>query len=284
MSNGFENEISACTRQRWRRDVLLACLIGLGSSVVCLPAAAGVITFEVTPAGTPPNDNALLSEPYALTGGGSVRFFFDVNSNNAFDTGIDSLPAFEAEGNADPEDGFINGALGIADVAANGFAAQLGSFFLRQPIGLGGVPAPLIADYETTQHITELSGEIWDIDGAPGVTEQWRVDALGAADEVLASQLSPLGTESLGPYDAKPWVFAFTNLPSSFDKVRLTFVGSKTSGLGLAFNNFSPTVAAVPEPMTSAVFALGLVSIGIATTWRRASGRNNRTLFRTSVA
>ena len=69
--------------------------------------------------------------------------------------------------------------------------------------------------------------------------EQWRVDALDAGDHVIASQLSPLGTGSPGPYDAKPWTFAFSNLPSGFDKVRMTFIGTKTNGVGLAFNNFS---------------------------------------------
>ncbi len=284
MSNGFEDEALGAVRHHRCRRAFLACIVGLGGSALCLSARADVITFEVTPAGTAPTDNAALSEPYAITGGGSVRFFFDNNSNNAFDTGIDSLPAFEAEGDADPEDGFVNDALNRYDVPSAGLESQLGDFFLRQATGLGGVTAPLIADYETAQFITGLSGEIWDIDGAPSATEQWRIDALNTADQVLATQLSPLGIGPQNPYNAKPWTFAFLNLPSGFDKVRITFIGTKTTGVGLAFNNFSPTVAVVPEPMTSALFALGLVSIGIAVRCRRAARRSDALRHNPAIA
>lgn len=39
-------------------------------------------------------------------------------------------------------------------------------------------------------------------------------------------------------------------------KFRLTFVGTKASGIGLAFNNFSPT-AAVPGPGGASLLGLG---------------------------
>ena len=52
-------------------------------------------------------------------------------------------------------------------------------------------------------------------------------------------------------------MFSFSGLPSGVDKVRITFIGTKTSGLGLAFNNFSPDTAAVLEPTTMALAILG---------------------------
>ncbi len=211
---------------------------------VSQPAAAAVIDFETTPGGGTPVDNAALAAPYNIAGGGTVAFFFDNNGNNSFDPGTDTLPVFEAYGQ-DGTDGFANEHTGVNDTANGGLAGQLGNFFLRQ-LQPGTPPPPFIVDYNTTQIITALSGEIWDIDGTPTNTEQWQVEALDSANNVLTSQLSPLG-DNLA-LDGLPWVFSFSGLPAGFDKVRITFVGSKTSGLGLAFNNFNPT--AVPEPGT----------------------------------
>jgi hypothetical protein len=220
-------------------------------SAAALPGVANVIDFETTPGGGAPVDDAVLNTPYNITGGGTVAFFFDNNLNNTFDSGIDTLPLFEAAGQ-DGTDGFGSSYWGINDTAYPGYAAELGNFFLRQPVS-GTVPPPFFIHYNTSQTITALSGEIWDIDGAPAGTEQWRVDVLGGAHNVLASQLSPLGNSSA--LDSKPWVFAFTGLPSGVEDVRLTFVGTKTQGLGLAFNNFSPTTTAVPEPNSNILLA-----------------------------
>jgi hypothetical protein len=58
--------------------------------------------------------------------------------------------------------------------------------------------------------------------------------------------------------NAKPWTFAFTALPPGMDKIDITFAGSKTQGLGLAFNHFQPTT--VPEPASiSAIIAAAAI-------------------------
>ena len=131
------------------------------------------------------------------------------------------------------------------------------------------VPGPFIIDYTTALNITALSGEIWDIDGSNSDTvgtESWRVEVLDAANSILATQDSPVGTLSSNsaPLDGKPWTFGFTGL-TGIDKVRITFTGTKTSGIGLAFNNFSPTTSmAVPEPMSlSTGIVAVLVGLGI---------------------
>jgi hypothetical protein len=48
-------------------------------------------------------------------------------------------------------------------------------------------------------------------------------------------------------------------LPDGVASLRLSFVGSKTMGIGLAFNNFSPDTA-VPEPsgLILLIFAMSL--------------------------
>ncbi len=227
-------------------------------SATALPGVANVIDFETTPGGGTPVDDAVLNTPYNITGGGTVFFYFDDNLNNTYDAGTDSLPLFEAAGQ-DGTDGFASSYWGINDTAYPGYAADLGNFFLRQPVS-GTVPPPFIVDYNTSQTITALSGEIWDIDGGGLLgTEQWLVDVLDSSNNVLASELSPLGNSTA--LDSKPWTFSFTGLPLGVEQVRLTFVGTKTHGLGLAFNNFSPTTVVVPEPTGFALFAAGLVPL-----------------------
>ena len=217
-------------------------LIGIASS----EEKEIVIDFENTPNGTLPVDNSSLSDSYYFEDL-SVQFFFDVNGNNVYDSEIDELPVFEQVGSSDDVRGFL-GSTGN-DTPDTGFESYLGDYFLRQSPGdkFGNVPAPLIVDYNTSLSILALSGEIWDIDGTTGGTgtEQWLVEVLDGSGNVLASTKSPLG--SLGSYsaelDGRPWTFNFTELPSGVDKVKLTFIGGKTSGIGLAFNNFRPTTA-----------------------------------------
>ena len=221
------------------------------------PASAQLIDFETTPAGGLPADDSFLSAPYNMTAGGTVAFFFDVNGNFAFDPGTDQRPVFEAAGNADPNGGFANNATGVDDTANGGLALQLGSYFLRQ-MQPGAPPPQFIVDYNTSAVISGLHGEIWDIDGAPGQTEAWQVDVLDASNSPLASQTSPLGNSSA--LDGLPWTFSFAGLPVGVDKVRITFIGSKTSGLGLAFNNFDPTNS-IPEPAGAALATSALLPL-----------------------
>lgn len=231
----------------------------------CGLAQAQLIDFEATPGGGTPADDTPIT-PYNLTGGGTVSFFFDTNLNNTFDSGIDGDAIYEAAG-MDGTDAFANGGLGVPDTASTpAFAAQLGNFFARALVPFA-VPDPFIIDYNTTQTISALSGEIWDIDGASQGTELWQVDVLDNSAVILASQLSPLGNSSA--LDGRPWTFAFTGLPAGVDKVRLTFLGTKPAGVGLAFNNFSPTTA-VPEPSAAVLLGTGVLAIVLV---RRRRGR-----------
>jgi hypothetical protein len=241
-----------------RRICWLAALTVAQFTWTCRLSAA-VIDFETTPAAAVPIDNTELTDPYPIAGGGTVRFFFDSNGNNKFDAGLDAFPFLEAIGH-NPPDGFHNDGKGNDDVADDGFQSQLGSFFLRHPTGIGPVPPPFIATFNSAFPITAVSGEIWDIDGtASEGTEQWRVDVLSAAGGILATLNSPNGsTNGSNSLDGRPWEFDFVNLPDGVGEVRLTFIGTKTDGVGLAFNNFNATVG-VPEPTSLIMAGIGVL-------------------------
>jgi hypothetical protein len=145
---------------------------------------------------------------------------------------------------------------------------------VRQP----SVPfGTFIAQYDAAQPITELSGEIWDIDGVANdhTTEAWRVEVLSQNSDILATRLSPeYGDFSLSSLDALPWTFQFRALPPGVAKLRLTFTGTKTSGFGLGFNNFSPTVA-LPEPATVALAGSAIGSVLALRLFRRRRSKND---------
>jgi hypothetical protein len=228
-----------------RSTSALACAVLLIQPVIA--RAGSLVDFETRPGGGTPPDNTNQINPYSINGG-DVRFFFDTNGNNSFDSGVDEFGKFENVGE-DGNDGFVSQWNGGHDTPKPGFESELGNFFLRQPDSIGNVPGPFIAAYDVSAPIRGLSGEIWDIDATATHTEQWRVDVLGTGGTVLATELSPLGVPP-GPasLDSLPWVFRFTDLPDGVTAVRLTFVGTKIDGIGLAFNNFSATEAIAEEP------------------------------------
>ena len=214
--------------------------IGVAFLFACMPTSASsspvTFDFEHTPNGGTPVDDQVLANPYSYSGG-SVRFFFDVNGDNKYEPGTDANPVFEHVG-PDDVDGFTSNVLGTEDTARQGFGDELGKFFLRTPAGNGGsLPGPFIAEYTTINPIDALSGEIWDIDGNPREgSEQWRFDVLDRNGVVLASQLSPEGTtEGVNSLDSLPWTFHFNGLSSKgfVEDLRLTFIGTKTSGIAV---------------------------------------------------
>src|SRR6185437_10030793 len=88
-----------------RRAIYLVFLSAAAAAAWGSSAVNGQITFETTPTGQTPLDNAALADPYTYSGG-SVRFFFDTNGNNRYDPGVDALPEFELAGDSDPINGF----------------------------------------------------------------------------------------------------------------------------------------------------------------------------------
>jgi hypothetical protein len=64
-----------------------------------------------------------------------------------------------------------------------------------------------------------------------------------------------------GNLDGLPWTWSFDHVTNDIHMIEIAFVGSKTTGLGLAFDNFSPASAAVSIPAAAYLFgsALGLL-------------------------
>lgn len=250
------------------RFVLAVASFAVAVSACVISAQASLLDFERTPNGSTPIDDETLALPYAIDSG-YVRLFFDTNRNNSFDPGTDTLPLFERFGGSDGTPGFGSTFNGMPDTARPGFEDQLGEYFLRPPVNTDA-PGPLIAAYDTTNSITELSGEIWDIDGIARLgTELWHIEILNEQHQVLAEQFSPLGfTDQPVSLDSLPWTFAFRDLPDGVSMLRLTFAGTKTQGLGVVFNNFSPTVA-VPEPSSLVLALTACASLAVVLRRRR---------------
>jgi hypothetical protein len=146
----------------------------------------------------------------------------------------------------------------------------LGNWFIRSNDDIGsrgGQGVYLSIDY--TAPVFAASGQIWDIDGGPRGTEQWRVVAYLNGVQV-AYEDSPLGdSHGAGSLNGLPWTF---NLSSAggFDSIEFVFIGSKTDSLGLAFDNFNTdALVGVPEPAALGMFGLGALLIGLFAGLRR---------------
>ena len=207
--------------------------------ITSFPAFSGLIDFESTAVGTTPVDNGVIElSDIFMSGGVSVRFGFDTD----YDDVLDTSAIFEQVSNIDEKKGSgFKGYDGEKDKAAPGYESLLGDFFLRQstPYKPFGVFTIL---YDADNPVTAASGEIWDIDGKKN-TEQFLVEVFNGTTLVDSVQ-SPLSSDL--SLNGKPWTFGFEGLPN-ITKIEVTFIGSKTTGIGLAFNNFSPTEN-IPQP------------------------------------
>lgn len=217
---------------------MLKIFLLISSVGLTVKGSATLIDFESLPSGGNAYDNYVigLNEVYTINGV-DITFGFDSD----LDGDVDTSAVIEQAGNKDQgnDTGFL-AMRSQRDVAAQGFETQLGDFFLRQhepykPFG------KFIISYNANGPITGASGEIWDIDGnsRKNKTEQFLVEAFDD-NGLIESILSPLGVDRT--LDGKPWQFDFDNL-SQLSQIEISFIGSKTNGIGLAFNNFSPTMS-----------------------------------------
>lgn len=220
--------------------IITACLL----VILFNPAKAALIDFEIVPGGTPA-DQLVITTQYLATQGVSFALSFG------------GAPTLEMTGGSDTGDGFINDQEGEApDVEATGLEGELGDFYLR--IGttqLLSAPVPdLIISY--VNPVNAASAQIWDIDGRMDATEQWRVTALDSTDTVIDTLLSPVGEAfDATSLDALPWTWSFSHGSDDISKIRIAFVGTKATSIGLAFDNFSPFTATIPVP--GAMWLLG---------------------------
>lgn len=171
-------------------------------------------------------------------------------------TAVENIDLFYEERGSNGIDGFLDDPAGEYDQEDEDTTASLGNYFMRtneavsvRDLGGGGKVFQM-----TYQRAPEkpISGQIWDIDGNESQgTEQWRVEAFDADNALIATVVSPLGTDNRnGSLNAEPWTFTFDGAGydlASVNKLTFDFIGSKTEGIGLGFDNFQ-TGAPVPLP------------------------------------
>ena len=227
--------------------VLAALAAPLGASV----ARATTVDFETIPW---PADGASIDGQYLA--GHYLSFALDTNGDGVADPG--AFPLLEQVG-ADDGWAFVNDVDSSSEKAWPGYEAQLGAWTLALPTHLPGTA--LLVSYDVAMGV--VAGDIWDIDGnAKQGTEQWRVDALAFDGSVLASILSPLGeTLDADGLNAKPWHYEFDREVADIWALRFDFVGSKTWGIGVAFDGFG---GEGPEPGTLGLLAGGTAALAFA--------------------
>lgn len=214
---------------------------------VSLPASATLIDFNSADADFGLADDDEVTNQYQSTAGVTFVGGF--------------LEAFDE----DEDDGFVNDQIGINDRETGSPTPGLGEFFLRTGTSIddGGptVNNPLLQiEYDTP--VSAASGEIWDIDGTSETnTEQWELEVFLSGSSV-GTLTSPEGTSNgAGSLDGLPWAFSIAGF-GDFDRIDFNFIGSKTSGIGLAFDNFNADSASIPGPASLALLGLGLAGFG----------------------
>ncbi len=129
--------------------------------------------------------------------------------------------------------------------------SAMGSYFLRTT---SYSRDSLTVLYSTA--VTAASFEVWDLDGGTAGSERWKITTYnGDWLTPVSSQQTSLETSNLDTtsYDGQALIIGLSG--GDFDRFVIEFTGTKTSGVGLAFNNFNTT--AIPEPATFLLFGLG---------------------------
>lgn len=239
--------------QTWRalaRSIQLCTFVSLFGWLAASPAGALSIDLESIPGAT---DGMALSQQLRAAYG--VWFGIDWNGDGVPDPG--AAPRLERAGN-DEGWAFVNDVDPDGEKAAPGYEARLGEWMIGMPVHRPGAAFMMLFD----AGMGYVAGDIWDLDGNPAQgTEQWCIDALGADGEILATILSPIGqTLDETSWNAAPWHFQFERETADLRALRISFMGTKTWGIGAAFDGF---FVSVPEPGTLGLLALGTAALAL---------------------
>lgn len=206
-------------------------------------AGAGIIDFETIPGGLPA-EGLVISDQFRATEG--VTFSLEGGGH----------PILAAIGS--PMTAFGGGADNQHDLVFEESAALVGSFFLTDDGAVAAPPRPLLIHYDTP--VDAASGIMIDVDGwgiEPNlIWEAFRIEARDA-DDVVLETLELIGSID-GDGQASSW--SFERALADISSIRISYFGNKPTGIGLAFDYFSPSTPfpPVPEPGTLALVALGL--------------------------
>jgi hypothetical protein len=155
-----------------------------------------------------------------------------------------------------PMTAFGGGLSNLPDTPMPEAAPLVGNWFLTDDGAVAAPPAPLLIHYDTP--VDAASGIMIDVDGYGRGTiwEAFRIEARGE-DDVILDTLEIIGSAALDG-QASPWSFA-RELADIYS-IRISYFGNKPTGIGLAFDYFSPSAPypPIPEPGTLALLALGL--------------------------
>jgi len=240
----------------------------LAAFLAPVPAlAVSMVSFE----GGGFSDNQSIVDPPGMPTFTAGTMVFSTINPDEPDLGL----VVEEYGSADGDpQGFLRDQGGGNDVVDAGLEGRIGQFFMRPSRNIEDrnfVNEPIFRIEFTEAPFGFVSGEIWDIDGNDTQgTERWQIDAFDAGDMQIGSILSPLGTTTGGSsLDGDVWeyVFAAGNgslfggaVAADIARIDFTFVGSKTLGTGVGFDNF--TVGIVPLPAAGWLLLGGLAALG----------------------
>lgn len=204
-------------------------------------AGAGIIDFETIPGGVPV-EGLEISDQFRATEG--VTFSLEGGG----------FPVLTEVGS--PMTAFGGGITNLPDTPAAEAAALVGSWFLTDDGVVAAPPRPLLIHYDTP--VEAASGIMIDVDGygAGTIWEAFRIEARDADDLVLET-FEIFGSAALDG-QASPW--SFERALADISSIRISYFGNKPTGIGLAFDYFSPSTPfpPIPEPGTLALLALGL--------------------------
>ncbi len=177
----------------------------------------------------------------------------------------DNTMSVEASGGADggPQ-GFLNDRNGVYDSEAGRATSSLDGFFLRSTKSLRGDLSKFnpVFSLSFMGGASSVNAEIWDIDGNTSQgSEGWEVIAT-FKDGSTSSILSPtfMNTYNHSSLNGQAWGFSFDADGSRIMSLDFLFNGTKTRGIGVAFDNL--TVSPVPLPAAGLMLLASLGALG----------------------
>lgn len=236
--------------------------------LTCNSTRADVVDFEN--AESFGGDDATVTQQYFNSYGLSVSAV----AGDSKATATTAVLTYEAAGR-DGTDGYWSSSQGRDEA----YSGNLGNYFIKAGSGnLSYNKAKYFNMKIDYQNATQkASGEIWDIDGK----EQYKVTALDANGNAIASLTSPVGS-----LNAKPWTWSFDVVGEGefISSIEVEFVSTQSTLRGFAFDNFNSTEAnynadasthAAPLPPAFLVGIACLGSLGLVSVSNRGGQKGS---------